>query len=171
MRDITFKNYLVYAILCIVTLFLLMLFINKLKSIDVPVGQSVLSGTIYEINSGDIFNNIENYAIDNPDFFLYISNANEESFELDFKEYITDNNLDLSIIYINGWNQLDIGFVKDFKNKFFVQDLLNVDVSYLQQSNVYLFKNGKIADLLYKQKSKINLGDVEKFIEGFDIYD
>ena len=46
----------------------------------------------------------------------------------------------------------------------FSSDLNDVSIIALRQSNIYEFKNGKVARILYNQKEKINMSDIRIFM-------
>ena len=164
MKEIPRKNYLIYLGVCLATFLLLFLFINRVRTMNIEK-KSVLTGFLYEITDDNILNNLESYAIDNSDFFLYISNHNNSSdFDMDFKQFIADYSLKDNVIYLNGWNKLSSNFVKSFKSRMFSSDLSDVSIIALRQSNIYEFKNGKVIRILYKQKEKINMSDVRIFM-------
>ncbi len=164
MKEIPRKNYLIYLGVCLATFLLLFLFINRVRTMNIEK-KSVLTGFLYEITDNNILDNLESYAIDNSDFFLYISNHNNSSdFDVEFKQFIADYSLKDNVIYLNGWNKLSSNFVKSFKSRMFSSDLSDVSIIALRQSNIYEFKNGKVVRILYKQKEKINMSDVRIFM-------
>lgn len=166
MKEIPRKNYLIYLSVCLATFLLLFLFINRVRTMNIEK-KSVLTGFLYEITDDNILDNLESYAIDNSNFFLYISNHNNSSdFDMEFKQFIIDYSLKDNVIYLNGWNKLSSNFVKSFKSRMFSSDLNDVSIIALRQSNIYEFKNGKVARILYNQKEKINMSDVRIFMNG-----
>lgn len=172
MRKIPMKNYFIYLLICLLTFCLIFLFVFRVKKAEI-VKHSILSGFLYEIPQQDVIENLNSYVIDNPNFFLYIANHSDEEFEIEFKDYINDNNLKEHIIYFNGWNQLDSTFVSDFKNNFVVSYFKSIDSKAYKQSNIYTYQNGKVVGMLYNKKVKINIEDVKNYIEkyGDKIYD
>ena len=78
MKEIPRKNYLIYLSVCLATFLLLFLFINRVRTMNIEK-KSVLTGFLYEITDDNILDNLESYAIDNSNFFLYISNHNNSS--------------------------------------------------------------------------------------------
>lgn len=171
MRQISFKNYIIYIVICLFTFLLLFIFVNKVKENDFEY-ESVMSGFLYEIKSDDFVMNLRNYAVDNPDFILYISNHNESSFDEELKQLILELNLNENMIYFNGFNKINNNFIKNFKVEF-LNDYLNIGNEALKQSNLYVFKDGKIVDSLYKNKSEIIIMDVKLYLESYgeNIYD
>lgn len=164
MKEIPRKNYLIYLSVCLATFLLLFLFINRVRTMNIEK-KSVLTGFLYEITDDNILDNLESYAIDNSNFFLYISNHNNSSdFDMEFKQFIIDYSLKDNVIYLNGWNKLSSNFVKSFKSRMFSSDLNDVSIIALRQSNIYEFKNGKVARILYNQKGKINMSDIRIFM-------
>ena len=164
MKEIPRKNYLIYLGACLTTFLLLFLFINRVRTMNIEK-KSVLTGFLYEITDDNILDNLESYAIDNSNFFLYISNHNNSSdFDMEFKQFIIYYSLKDNVIYLNGWNKLSSNFVKSFKSRMFSSDLSDVSIIALRQSNIYEFKNGKVVRILYKQKERINISDVRDFM-------
>lgn len=153
-----------YFSICVVTILLLFVFANRVN-IMANLKKSVLDEVLYEVTDDNVLLNIENYSIDNPVFFLYISN-NTDSFEADFKEYIISNNLSKNIIYFDGFSKLNTSLVSEFKNYLFIDSLKSISTNSLKQSNLYFFKNGKVINILYKEKRSINIDDVANFIES-----
>lgn len=166
MRKIPTKNYLIYGVICIVTFLLLILFVYKVNTMGITK-KTVLSGFLYEIPEEAAIINLKSYSMDNPNFFLYISNDSNSDFELLLKDYLIDSSLNDSVVYLNGWNKLDTQFINEFQKELFVDSLKGISSLALKQSNIYAFQEGKVVDVLYKEKEKIVIEDVKNFIESF----
>lgn len=169
MRKIPLKNYIIYIIICLLTLFFLFIFVNRIKRTD-HSSDSLLNGFLYEIKYDDIFQNLKNYAIDNPNFVLYISNQSQSFFDKELKQYLLENNLKEEIVYLDGWNKLDNDFINEFKEEFFSPSLY-IDSDCIKQSNFYTYENGMIVRTLYTTQEKINMDDVRIYLEREDFYD
>ena len=165
MRKIPFKNYVLYFMLCIFTFLLLFLFVNKVKRMD-KMQTSVLSGFLYEIKQEDFILNLKSYALDNPSFILYISNHRNSTFDLEFKQYVIENELIDNIIYFDGWNQLNNNFVKVFRSEFFSSNM-DINLMGLKQTNLYTYQEGNIVNVLYKNKQEIDMNDVKLYLESY----
>ena len=172
MKKIPVRNYIIYACICVVTILLLFFFVNIVKQIQISKG-SVLSNFLHEVNNEDVLINLSNYAVDNPNFYLYIANSADEEFEEEFRKYIIEHGLKTQIVYFNAYNKLDKKFIKEFKRKFFSSELQKIDEKSLIQSNLYTYEDGKIVDVLYENSQKINLIDVKIYMErnGEIVYD
>lgn len=166
LREIPKKNYIFVGIISVVTIFALVYFAfwykNNKKYYDT---ESILSGYLAEIQEEGIIDNLTNYLIDNPNILLYISFGNDSStkeFENEFKDLINKHNIISEFIYIDLNLITDKNFVSDMKSTFFSDKLKNINLE--KQSNLLLFENGKVANVLYSSKQQINIADVERFL-------
>lgn len=166
LREIPKKNYILVGIISVVTIFALVYFTfwykNNKKYYDT---ESILSGYLAEIQEEGIIDNLTNYLIDNPNILLYMSFGNDSStkeFENEFKDLINKHNIISEFIYIDLNLITDKNFVSDMKSTFFSDKLKNISLE--KQSNLLLFENGKVANVLYSSKQQINIEDVERFL-------
>ena len=74
MKVIPRKNYLLVVVICLATLIVVtyLTYICK-KNQAIKVEPSILSGYVLELGEKEIMTNLSNYALDNPDFILYVS--------------------------------------------------------------------------------------------------
>lgn len=167
-KKIPLKNYILVIIISIFTILILGYFVFWYKSNEkFYMENSVMSGYLSEINEESAIENLSNYVLDNPDTFLYVSFGNDSTvkdFELKFKDFIKTENIRSNFIYLDLNLINDKKFIINIKNSFFSEELKNNEISLEKQSNIFVFKNGKIIDVLYTSKQTINLFDVNRFL-------
>lgn len=168
MRKIPRKNYMVVFIICFVTLVCVGYFTYVIKKKQaISVETSVLSGYVLELGEREIMTNLANYTIDNPETVLYVSYGNDKylkKFEQEFKELIKEYNLKTNFVFVNLNVMSNRNFLNELKERFFSEDLNNNYIKLERQSNMFLFKNGKIVKVLYYAEQRINIDDVKKFL-------
>lgn len=168
MREIPRKNYVLVFIICLVTLVCVCYFAYVIKKQQaISVETSVLSGYVLELGEKEIMTNLANYTIDNPETILYVSYGNDKylkKFEQEFKELIKEYNLKPNFVFVNLNAMSNKNFLNELKERFFSDDLNNNYIKLERQSNMFLFKNGKIVKVLYYAEQRINIDDVKKFL-------
>lgn len=168
MKQVPKRNYIFVSMICILTITMVSYFtyyIKKQQSIKIE--NSVLSGYLLELGEKEIIDNLTSYVLDNPDTILYISYGNDKylvQFEEEFKTLINEYNLKNNFVFINLNVVTNKNFLNDLRNSFFSNDLNNNYIKLERQSNMFLFKDGKISKLLYYAEQKINIDDVKKFL-------
>jgi hypothetical protein len=131
-----------------------------------------MSGYLAEIQEKGVIDNLKNYVIDNPNSLLYISFGNDISikdFENQFKDLISGYNISSNFIYVDLNAITDKNFISNIKENFFSDSLKNKNIELAKQSNIFIFEDGKIVDILYNSKQKINLADVERFLISHEV--
>ena len=101
-------------------------------------------------------------------FLLYIKNRDSKSLHQEFKKYIKSNDLNLKIVYFDGRNNIDNEFTQRFKKSFLMGNFSWLQQNVLKQSNIYVFENGQVVNILYEKSKNITISDIKKFIEGVD---
>lgn len=167
MRKVKTKNYVLLAILVVITMGAVLYMANWYKMINtLKSDESVMKKVISEIKVDDL----ENYMIENPNIVLYVTNGTDESiksFEKSFKDLIQKKDLTKEIVFLDAddadENQLNTALqnllVEDLKNK-------NVNVSIIP--NLYIIRDSSIIDSLYKVETKILKSDVVQFLEIYE---
>lgn len=170
MKKIPRKNYIITGIISILTFLIVGYFAFWYTETKEYSGDdSVMTGYLLEIGEAGLIDNLSNYLLDNPNTILYItygSNAPIKNFEKEFKQFIKDNNIKQSFIYIDLNKVKDKKSLFELKNNFFSEGLKNKKVEVEQQPNLFVFKEGKIVSILYYVKQSINMTDVKVFFEN-----
>lgn len=168
MKVIPRKNYLLVVVICLATLIVVtyLTYICK-KNQAIKVEPSILSGYVLELGEKEIMTNLSNYALDNPDFILYVSydsSKNLNEFEEQLKDLVKEQNIKSNLVFANLNLIANKNFLNELKNNFFSDDLNNNYIKLEKQPNMFLFKNGKIIKVLYYAEHKIDIEDVKKFL-------
>lgn len=168
MKVVPKKNYVLVTILCFATLIFVSYFIYVTKKKQaIIIEPSVLTGYVLELGEKEIMTNLANYTMDNPETILYVSYGNDKylrDFEREFKELIKEYNLKSNFVFVNLNVMSNRNFLNELRERFFSNDLNNNYIKLEKQSNMFLFKNGKIVKVLYYAEQRINLDDVKKFL-------
>lgn len=167
-NKISVNNYFFALLISFLTILIVGYFAFWYKSNkEYTMNNSVMSNYLAEIGEDEIIDNLTNYVIDNPNCTLYMSFGNDltiKDFENQFKDLINQNNIKSEFIYadlnlINSKN-----FVTKIQEEFFSEELKNKHINLTKFTNLFVFKDGKIVDLLYSSKQQINLSDVTIFL-------
>lgn len=170
MKKIPQRNYVIAAGISILTFIIVGYFAFwYTETKEYSHDDSVMTGYLLEIGEASLIDNLNNYLLDNPNTVLYMtygSNISVKSFEEQFKQFINDYNIKQSFIYIDLNKVEDKKFISEFKNNFFAEQLMNKSVEVVKQPNLFVFKEGKIDNILYYVKQSINVTDVKIFLEN-----
>ena len=173
MKEIPKKNYVFVGFILLITIAFLGYFTFWYKkNQEYYRNNSVMSGYLSEIQEVGVIDNLTNYVLDNPNALLYVSFGNDSSikeFENEFKNLIVTNNISSNFIYIDLNYVTDKNFVLSIKENFFSEELKNKNIKLEKQSNIFVFENGKIVDILYSSKQNINLVDVKRFLIRYEV--
>lgn len=125
---------------------------------------NVLSKFISEIS----YDELPNYIMDNPDAIVYLSandNNNYTVFEKDFMNYIKENNLINAIVYFDT-KKIEENDLITIKATYFEENLTSANFDTFP--NLIIFENGKVVDILYKDKEDITLEKIKNIIEKYE---
>lgn len=164
MRTIKLKNYVILAIIFLVTIALVLLlkdiYINNKKYEENTNDRLEI---LYEIKEEDL----KSYLVENRDIIIYMSHASDvtlEEFENEFKTYIANKEISREIIYLN-LDKVSSNFYETLKEKYFNDYMKSKKDLVLNQTNLYAIEDGNIKNMLYEQNKKISLKDVEYFLK------
>ena len=174
MKSIATKNYVIVSVVCILTIIIVSYFAYWYSVKDsYKVEEQTMSGFLLEFGPDEIINNIENYVLDNPECVIYISYGKDEitqDFEKELKNFIEQKKIKSSFVYIDLDNIKNKKFLSEFSEKFFSQSLKSKNIKLIKQSNLFVFKNGKVSDMLYYSKQSININDIHLFLIKQEVY-
>lgn len=164
MRTIKFKNYVILAIIFLVTIASVLFLRNTyLENKRYEENTNDRLNILYEIQEEDL----KSYLIENRDIIIYVSHASDDtldSFENEFKNYIAENEISKEIIYLN-LDKVSSTFYTNLQNKYFNDYMKSKSNLVLDQTNLYAVEEGSIKNMLYEQKRNISLNDVEYFLK------
>lgn len=162
------KNYILVVIISTLTILILGYFTFWYKNNqEYYNNNSIMSGYLSEVQEEGIIDNLTNYVMDNPKCLLYVSFGNDASikdFEYEFKNLIGKHNINSYFIYVDLNLVTDKKFISNVQQNFFSDELKNKNINLERQSNIFVFENGKIVDILYSSKQIINLNDVQRLL-------
>lgn len=156
-REIAFKNYIILALVLIITIigviYFFMWYSSKEKSkLELPI----LDDYIMPIN----YNELNDYIIENKDAVIYTSVLNDVNirlFENKFKNVIIKNNLNSSILYLDLTNEIkDNNVLLKMEKKYGTK----VDIP-----SVMVFRDGVLTDVYNIKEDNYNIKKLEKYLE------
>lgn len=156
-REIAFKNYIILALVLIITIigviYIFMWYSSKEKSkLELPI----LDDYIMPIN----YNELNDYIVENKDAVIYTSVLNDVNirlFENKFKNVIIKNNLNSSILYLDLTNEIKDNNV-----------LLKMETKYgtkVDIPSVMVFRDGVLTDVYNIKEDNYNIKKLEKYLE------
>lgn len=156
-REIAFKNYIILALVLIITIigviYIFMWYSSKEKSkLELPI----LDDYIMPIN----YNELNDYIVENKDAVIYTSVLNDVNirlFENKFKNVIIKNNLNSSILYLNLTNEIkDTNVLLKMEKKYGTK----IDIP-----SVMVFRDGVLTDVYNIKEDNYNIKKLEKCLE------
>ncbi len=156
-REIAFKNYIILALVLIITIigviYFFMWYSSKEKSkLELPI----LDDYIMPIN----YNELNDYIVENKDAVIYTSVLNDVNirlFENKFKNVIVKNNLNSSILYLDLTNEIkDNNVLLKMEKKYGTK----VDIP-----SVMVFRDGVLTDVYNIKEDNYNIKKLEKYLE------
>lgn len=159
-KTIPIKNYIILGIIIIFTLLLCSYFSSWYKTNEeANLKKGIMSENLMQIKIEEL----DNYMQENPNKIIYLSSSNDEeikSYENKLYNYIIDNNLSNLFIYIDT-SEIEIEKLVSILEK---NSVIKGNIDYSISPNIYIVKEGKITEVLYYQKEKINSKDAIKYI-------
>ena len=126
---------------------------------------------VLEVSTAMNQEELGNYALENPDFILYVSlgyNDNIKNFEKKFKDYIIDNNL--NVVYIDA-SEIDINNFNNYlKTNFLKKSNLESKITNNQAVTVYDFSEGKIVHIIDNINNK-SIDSIDKLFTKYGVKD
>ena len=165
-RVIPNKNYIIVAVIFIITIGLMFFLRNWYISYqDYENTIPVLTGVISEVK----YTEIDNYLNDNPSVVIYMGDVKDSDcreFELDLKQLIENKQIKDKVIYYNITDVKNKNLLlKEFNDKY----TLNNKIS--SYPVVMIFEDGKIVDYRSKTASKnLTISDINLLFNEYDVY-
>lgn len=148
MRKVPFKNYVILAVIILLTVafvFYLRSWFNTSK--EYYAQNSVMTQVVREIKSEEI----ANYTLENQKFILYVSsgqNSVVKNFEDDLRDLIKKMELGEEVLYMNLDGIDTDAFYNSLKDRFAVNTKIKNQISVDTPANMYLFTDGKVTAVL-----------------------
>lgn len=163
-RKIPRKNYVILLVVAILFVLLVFYMRNWYNTTKIYYnGGSLILDVSTQINKEEI----GNYALENPNFVLYVSSGYDDSskkFEKELKNYIVKNHIN-NIVYLNA----DASFNETLKN-YAVNSKIEKQIKSDGNISIYYFENGKISRAITNAE-KAGAKDVEKKFKKYGVVD
>lgn len=148
MRKVPFKNYVILAVIILLTVafvFYLRSWFNTSK--EYYAQNSVMTQVVREIKSEEI----ANYTLENQKFILYVSsgqNSVVKNFEDDLRDLIKKMELGEEVLYMNLDGIDTDAFYNSLKDRFAANTKIKNQISVDTPAKMYLFTDGKVTVVL-----------------------
>ena len=154
-RVVPLKNYIILTVVFLATIILVLFLADKYdQRIKNKTGNTIMSDFLSQVTNEEF----DNYILENPNVIVYLASISDEKlniFENNFKEFITHNELTNSVVQINS-DELDKNIFTEY-----LPNNMNLNII----PNILVFKNGKIASVLYNSEKNIDIADVKQFLK------
>lgn len=160
-RKIGIKNYLILALIFVVTTIITLYLCNVYNVYQESKKQiPIIRGTLSEITSEEL----EHYISENPTVMMYMCTASNETcrkYEKSLKKYVVREELQDKIVYLNLSEEESIDFAEKFNN---------VYTKSLKLKNNYpalvIFEEGIVTHLLQaKENEKLTITKTRQFMD------
>lgn len=155
-KEISFKNYIILAVILIFTI-LLVVYLFNWQSIyqKNKLQEPILDKYLMVIN----YNELDDYLVENKEAIVYVSVLNDEKirmFENKFKNLIIKNDLNNKVLYLNLTNEsVEI-------NKKYLSNLSDVPT-------LIIFDEGKVVESYSIKDNNYDIKAFEKFLKKEEI--
>lgn len=163
-REIPLKNYIILLITIIATT-LLCLYIAQWykKAEENNIEQGILAKELPQVTVEEF----QNYVTENPNIMLYVSISTDENmkrFEKNIYDFITEENIRNHFVYMDA-SKIDQNALEKI-----LQSKSNTSKNnYNNIPNIYVFKDGKIEDMLYTNSPSLHSKEAIRFIKKQDV--
>lgn len=168
MRKVPFKNYVILAVIILLTVtfvFYLRSWFNTSK--EYYAQNSVMTQVVREIKSEEI----ANYTLENQKFILYVSsgqNSVVKNFEDDLRDLIKKMELGEEVLYMNLDGIDTDAFYNSLKDRFAANTKIKNQISVDTSANMYLFTDGKVTAVL-NNVNNYSMKRLETIIDSWEI--
>lgn len=160
-RNIPLKNYILLAVVLIVTIILVIYFYIWYENYkETKLTTPIMDKYMQIIN----YNELNDYLVENKNSVIYSSVLGDKetrNFEIKLKKLITDNSLRGSILYLNLTSETkDKKISKELKEKYKINDK-----NITNTPSIMIFKEGKLISIYNIRDNNYNLNKVEEYLK------
>lgn len=167
MREIPRKNYIILAVVALLTIILVFYMRNwYIMTREYNSNNSPMLKVISEINPDEI----SNYVLENPKFILYTSsglNKDIKGFESKFKNYVLDKNMKDYMVYVNT-SDIDVNELRDILRGYAFSGADSINPG--DSVSMYVFENGKIVRVI-NEANQLDNKAISKIFKGYGLLD
>lgn len=166
-KKIATKNYIILTVLILGTLLACLYLFTWYKQYhETKLQTPVITEVVSEVKLDNL-----NTVLQERDFLiLYMCTSSQtvcRTFEEKLGDYIKQEELVDDFVYLNlGYNSDEKNYITTIYNRYKHEDLVKKVYRY---PSIFIFKDGKIVDLLSSNKKNISMTKVKEFLEGYDI--
>ena len=161
MREISKKNYIILALICIVSIMLALYLSSWHKTAEELKNElSILTLHSLELNLDEL----DTFLIENPSSIIYISTKSNQKLEKEIYEYFSENSILNNFVYI------DVRESSESELNNILNNVSKIKIN-KKYSNLYIAENGKIVSSLLNKKDKITISKIKKYVEKEKIND
>jgi len=166
MKEKSKLNYIKVLILFVVTILIVVLLANIYND---KKNYERANGDVMSFLATVKYEEMDEYLVENTDGFIYISSSADEyleSFEMELKEYLLNEEIEEDFAYLDSGNNPD----KIYKNlkKSYIDENLSKQITF-GSSNVLALDDGKIVAILSMDSNALNLEDVKNFVSSHGV--
>ena len=168
-RKIPLKNYIILVVVAVLFVFLVFYMRNWYNMTRVYYnGGSLMLDVSTKLNQEEL----SNYALENPNFILYVSSGyddNTKKFEKNLKNYINKNHIN-NIVYLDA-SEIDINsFNAYLKNNYALNSNVASKITHNQNITIYDFDNGKISHVIASAENQ-SIKNIAKLFKKYEMID
>ena len=162
MKNIPAVNYVKVIILCLATIFIVMILANNYKKkIQYERANQDVMGFLSILK----YEELSNYLVENHDGFIYMASSADlslEEFEESLKNYILEEDLEKYFVYLDS-SDFSYDMYQNIQNSFFTSDLSKQN-SLNNQPYILSMQDGKIESVFCITLSSTTLNDIKNFV-------
>jgi len=166
-KKVATKNYMILTALILFTLIICLYIFSWYKQYhENTLHKPVITEVISEVKLDNL-----NSVLQERDFLILYTCTSAENICRTFEEklgtYIKEQELVDDFVYLNlGYEQDEQNYLKTIYDRYHHKDLVKKVYRY---PSIFIFKDGKIVDLLSSNEKNISITKVKEFLEGYDL--
>ncbi len=169
MREIPKKNYIIFALVIIVSLGIVAYCVRWYQMSQSVEKSNVMDGVVSELKSDEL----SSYLLDNPNVIVYLApsdSTENKSLEDKLHDLIIRKELTNEFIYLDSSMITDSSIYDDYEDKYLSDTLKNQSIDLSVTPNLWYFRDGKIMDVMNTVSRVSSIQDVEHFLDKNGVY-
>lgn len=169
MREIPKKNYIIFAIVIVLSLGVVAYCVNWYRMSQTLEESKVMNGVVSEIKSDEL----SSYLLDNPNVIVYIAPSNG-TINLDFEnalhDFIIKEELTDEFIYLDSSMITNSQVYRDYEDQYLSDTLKKQSIDLSVTPNLWYFHDGQILDVMNTVSRVSSIQDAKYFLEKNGVY-
>lgn len=165
-RKISSKNYIIFAIMCILTI-VLVIYLSMWYETrrEYYMSNSVMSGFLASITKQELVT----YTTENPNSIIYLASSNDnliKDMEKKLKRIIVKNDLNNQFVYLDSSQPYNNNLQEELKNM--TESGININsYNFNEGISIIIFENGKIKSIFHKSSNSVNVDQIEQLLKSY----